>query len=222
MGSITNRSFPIFLLLFWFCGVIMLFCAAVYGDFEILVDSVRKKEIQRELGRVAENIALSAERGAEKSWQEVKKYEHELAGKIETEAKKGLKWVKYGLGYQENASVVRQGTVIQADYNAGKRVFQARLGFAPQSPAYKWFILKDPARLVVDFPGKWKQEIRRKQVFAGSPIRKIIYGRHADYFRMVLYYREDISLHKQDPMLEREKESISLRVTKGQNGAHSM
>lgn len=212
MASITNRTFPFVLLFAWLLGVTMLFCAAVYGDFDILVDAARKGEIQRELGRITENLAHSVRTDGSRALQGLEEHERQVATRIEAEGEKGLKWVESGGREQEDAPWAESGKLLECDFKASEEVFSARLSFTPHPPKHKWFTMSDQALLVLDFQGKWKQEVQRRQVFSSGPIKKVIFGRHPEYMRMVLYYSSKYAGEKPAPVIERRGEQLRLEV----------
>ncbi|MFO8032559.1 MAG: AMIN domain-containing protein [Desulfohalobiaceae bacterium] len=212
MAGITNRTFPFVLLFIWLLGVTMLFCTAVYGDFDILVDSARKGEIQRELGRITENLALSVRKTASKSLQAVEEYERQQASKLEAEVKQGLKWTESGGEKKQSGPWAESGKILKSSFKTSKEAFSARLSFAPHPPKHKWFTMSDPAILVLDFQGEWKQQVQRRQEFSSGPISKVIFGRHPEYLRMVLYYSPKYAEKSPPPVIKRQEDQVMLKV----------
>ena len=204
MAGITNKTFPFFLLFIWLICVIMLFCAGVYGDFDILVDTVRKGEIQRELHRITQNIALS-----------VQEYEREVAEKFIAEPVKELEAMGQGSkqGQKESEPGAKAGTLIKNSYKLSQSSFSAELSFTPRAPDYKMFSIADPDRLVVDFPGKWTYQVQRIRRFQSGPVKKIVLGLHEDFLRLVLHYSQKVDAQEQNFAIKRRGEEIILKIS---------
>jgi hypothetical protein len=215
MAKITTRYFPIFLLALWLVAVFMLFCSAVYGDFDILVDATRKGELQREMGRIAKDAEQIVAQTGKKTIEALEQEEKKIAAEFGSETKNASKEDGSGSDMQESSPVAESGRLQKAEFKAGAKVFRAFLEFSTQPPKHKWFTMKNPALLVIDFSGQWKQEVQRRQVFTAGPINKVIFGRHQDFLRMALYYSHKSGTEGPAPIIRRQDKRISISVPAG-------
>lgn len=211
----TNRMLPVFLLALWLAAVIMLFSAAVYGDYDIFVDAVRKGEIRHEFDRLAKRASTEAEQVGSALLQRLKKEGHK--------GEKELARLTSGSNKTRESAAVptaRNGTLEANAFTPTGSSFTARLRFSPSAPGYKWFTLQKPQRLVIDFSGQWEQQVPRIQSFDTGPVRKVVYGIHPGYLRMVLHFPSPPGKNGPTaPDIERTNQGVVIRVTGETKGA---
>jgi len=209
MLTVTTRIFPLLLVLLWLAGVVMLFSVSVYGDFDILVNAARKSEIQNRAARLERVRAADGTNASRRDAGTVNGNEPKTAG--EKSSHSGADTARSGNGTAEDKGDA-SAVLIADSYTASKKGFKAVLTFDPSAPDYQWFTMENPALLVVDFQGVGKRRVRRRRGFSSGPVKRVVFGRHPDYLRMVLYFSDQAGAESSSPIIKSRGQQVNMKV----------
>ena len=104
------------------------------------------------------------------------------------------------------------GRLLSHSFSQIESGFQAGFRANRRVPRPKHFFLGQPARWVVDIPGKWRNMARFNNTIASGFIHQVILGEHEDYLRIVFHFRNK-DLSRPEHTLDIARQDNDLTVT---------
>lgn len=97
------------------------------------------------------------------------------------------------------------GNLLSYSFTVTGKGFRAVFRTDSAVPDPKVFFLADPARWVVDIPGKWRNTARFNNRIEDGFISRVVLGEHEEYLRVVFHFRETGLTRTEPPDIINEK-----------------